>query len=918
MRLIEACLRNVRQHKQLQLSFDRHFTLVGGPNEAGKSTVVEALHKGLFLKANATGRGVEELRSRLHGGLPEVDISFEAQGQIWQLRKRFAGATGTCQLSTASGTASGVALSGPAAEERLASLLGVDGAIEGRRIAQLPQRWAHLWVRQGEAGQNLLDGPGNGYDLDRLVQQLQQQGSTQALESGIDRWVGDHIQQQLEQRLTATGKVKAGSDLALAQDQLNSAQLQFSQAQGLQEQLEGAMEELRRIGLRLDQIGNQERPALEQLRQSQRQQEQARQKLEAALNLQKAKTEPLHQELRSIEQVLSEMAGLEQQLNLQAKQQLELQQQLAKSQLELQNQQAQLSPLREQQQRLQTEQQLNQGLQEWGQQQLDLEQLEQEAKQLQQHKDQFGLLQQQAETVKAELTTLPSIDADDVKKLRQKEQQLAQAQARCQAMATAIELLAADLPVELEGQPLAVGSSYQISSAQELLVGEGVRLRISPGGGEATAQAEQQLAKCQGQLQELLQQLAVAGSETAEPLALKRHDLTAQLQRLRLAASAIPWNRLDAQLAELQPRRQRLLAALELHREVPRQLEAGGLLPSGRDALQSWLEAQRDGARLLANQLGQLEHQLKRGQGQWEECLNGQRQLESRLEQLAGSLETLQQRRLHGQQSHGTGEQLQQRRQEKVAELAAQQAELGAKQAELNSLEQQLLGQANNQTAGLEQRSQQLEAEKDFLLTARGQQEQRCLSLSAKDPAAEVEYWQASLERANAEMDRLQLHTKALQRLQGLFHQERSALAEQYSAPLKQAMDRYLEKLGGNPRATSLGFDPKAGFGELQLRQGQQGFAFEQLSGGMREQLAAALRLAMAEVLQPAYDNCLPLVFDDAFTNSDPERLLGLGRMVELGIAAGIQIILLSCNPEDYRSLAKARGSIQIMASQVP
>ena len=54
----------------------------------------------------------------------------------------------------------------------------------------------------------------------------------------------------------------------------------------------------------------------------------------------------------------------------------------------------------------------------------------------------------------------------------------------------------------------------------------------------------------------------------------------------------------------------------------------------------------------------------------------------------------------------------------------------------------------------------------------------------------------------------------------------------------------------------------------------------------------------MAEVLLPAYDNGLPLVFDDAFTQSDPERLRGLKRMLRRGMGQGIQLVLLSCQPE--------------------
>ena len=76
MRLLHATLRQVRLHQQLELQFDPRFTLLSGPNEAGKSTVVEALHKVLFLKASATGRAVDEMRSRLHSGLPEVELGF--------------------------------------------------------------------------------------------------------------------------------------------------------------------------------------------------------------------------------------------------------------------------------------------------------------------------------------------------------------------------------------------------------------------------------------------------------------------------------------------------------------------------------------------------------------------------------------------------------------------------------------------------------------------------------------------------------------------------------------------------------------------------------------------------------------------------------------------------------------------------
>jgi uncharacterized protein YhaN len=68
----------------------------------------------------------------------------------------------------------------------------------------------------------------------------------------------------------------------------------------------------------------------------------------------------------------------------------------------------------------------------------------------------------------------------------------------------------------------------------------------------------------------------------------------------------------------------------------------------------------------------------------------------------------------------------------------------------------------------------------------------------------------------------------------------------------------------------------------------------------MREQLAAALRLSMADVLKDAHDGCLPLVFDDAFTNSDPERVELVKRMLGTAVDRGLQVILLTCDPAAY------------------
>ena len=93
----------------------------------------------------------------------------------------------------------------------------------------------------------------------------------------------------------------------------------------------------------------------------------------------------------------------------------------------------------------------------------------------------------------------------------------------------------------------------------------------------------------------------------------------------------------------------------------------------------------------------------------------------------------------------------------------------------------------------------------------------------------------------------------------------------------------------------------KSGIESLDLiRPGGHTFHFDSLSGGAKEQVAAAARLAMAEILAADHDGCLPVVFDDAFAYTDPERVQSLQRMLSLASLRGLQVILLTCTPTEY------------------
>jgi DNA repair exonuclease SbcCD ATPase subunit len=900
MRLLHAQLRHVRLHRELAVTFHPRLTLLGGANETGKSTLVEALHKGLFLKASATGKGVEELRSRA-GGQPEVEIGFEAGERQWLLRKRFSGSSGTVQLSDGAG----IQLSGAAAEERLAALLGVEGAVEGRQISQLPQRWAHLWVRQGEAGGNPLEGKGNSYDLDRLVHQLQQRGSNAALESPLDRQVEALLQGELDQLFTATGKVKAGSPLAKARQQQEQAAEALDEARQRREQLEAALEELERIASRLQEIDGMERPALEAQLQAQGQAQRALEQTEAKATLERSRREPLAQQLQSLQALQQQWGELSAE---QAKAHAE-RDSCRSAQAEQQHQQQTLAKDLEQRQQALAElqQELADRAQalELGQLLLDQAEAAQRSAELGDQRKRFSALQEQAAAVKTQLAELPAITAEQLQALRQAERRVALAQARAEAMAAGLEVLSADQPLVLDGKPLQPGASVQLSTAASLKVGEGVRLVIRPGGGEALEQAAGERQAAQQALNALLKELAVADGEQAEQLLRQRTALEGDLNQLRKNASEIPWQKLDSQIAAQAQRSQQIGAQLQQQAPALGRLQSRGVLPE-HEGLAGWLSEARQLQQAGQTRWQQLQQEQQSLQARQQQVQQQLQRTSTQLGELEGRLTALAQRQASLTAEHGSSEALAQQIRALQHHLTCHDGQLAAIEQELSQLRQQLVGTGEDQ---LNQRLQQLLAEKDSLLSARGQHEQLCRSLGASDPQAALEQAEAAWETAREQCAAIEARASALQLLLERFRNARSALADRYSQPMALAIGNYLASLEVGTDAALLQFDAAKGFAELQLRQSSESFGFDKLSGGTREQVAAAVRLALAEVLAPAYDGALPLVFDDAFTNSDPERIKGLKRMLERASEQGVQVLLLSCTPNDYADLAGRIGS---------
>ncbi len=118
--------------------------VLAGPNELGKSTLLEAVRWALLRRHTTTA--IKDIQP-YGGGHPLVELDFEVAntaGQgLWRIRKRFS-ASSRQRLAELIDLSTGVALRGPDAEDRLAELIGATDRAHGRfGVLLVSQRDTH-------------------------------------------------------------------------------------------------------------------------------------------------------------------------------------------------------------------------------------------------------------------------------------------------------------------------------------------------------------------------------------------------------------------------------------------------------------------------------------------------------------------------------------------------------------------------------------------------------------------------------------------------------------------------------------------------------------------------------------------------------------------------------------------------------
>ncbi|CAM4171614.1 AAA family ATPase [Kerstersia similis] len=878
MKLTRIRLESFRRFRQpLEITgLTPGLNLFAAPNEAGKSTVAEAI-RAAFLERHRSS-SVAYLRPWDEpSATPQVEVDFVWQGREYRLAKTFMGRK-RCHLLI-----DGKALDGAEAEDYLAELIGFRFARKGASDAADMGVPGLLWIRQGDAhdltqrvrhaGQHLRDalsdslGELSASEGDEVLAQVREARAA-LLHAATGAPKGDYAA-ALKQSESLIEEVR-GLEQRIALfhediDRLSKLRVEHAQARQ-QRPWEQLAQEREQAQARLQQaegLAEKRRQALERLRQCQ-----------AQVGVQQLRVEHLRQQELALNERQAALLAA-QQRSAAARAELQRQEQLAAQASQARTEaQAELDAARQRQR---------------------VAEVERQAQAAQRQVEQLTLRLAQAEAAQASWREREAqarqerLAPEDIKRLERLEQAARLAQARLEAAATTVEY-ALDAGVEIDaGDERLSGSGRRtLATATTWQVAGLGSLRILPGGSELETLRDNH-ARLQQELASLLQELGVADAGAAQARARRYDQLQAQAEAARqVAASYAPQGNavLQQELQNARLQWQEATQWLAQRRSVAVDAHA---MPALEVAEATARQVQHQHDRVMQSlqdsrlQAGVSEAELTAAQAEWQRAQAALTAPDRDAEQRQALMDLANAR----------------------SDEAQAQSHLEALEAQLASLDLDFLRQDVQRLADSEAIQRQRYQERERLLAELGSRLETMGSTGLEEDLADR---RLQLEQARRRAGDLARRAQALDYLLASLEAARGRMMRRLHAPLQKHLDRYLRILF--PGA-SVELDDELVPGQIR-RAGSQGLesgALADLSHGAREQIGVLARLAYADLLQEAGRPSL-VILDDALVHSDEGRL-GQMKRVLYDAARRHQILIFTCHPAAWEDLGVASRSLQ-------
>lgn len=154
-------------------------------------------------------------------------------------------------------------------------------------------------------------------------------------------------------------------------------------------------------------------------------------------------------------------------------------------------------------------------------------------------------------------------------------------------------------------------------------------------------------------------------------------------------------------------------------------------------------------------------------------------------------------------------------------------------------------------------------------------------------------------QHADSEYQRVHRRARAAKLLKSVMSEHRDAMRSRYVDPFRAEVERLGRLVFGETFEVDVDSDLRIGTRTVSGRT----VPYDSLSGGAKEQLGIVARLAGAALV--AHEDSVPVVIDDALGFTDPERLAKMAEVFDT-VAGDGQVIILTCSPQRYADIRSA------------
>ena len=883
MFLHRLCVENYRSLRDpVELApIDCGINLIYGPNEAGKSTLMDALCRGFFDRHDTRASNMFDRQPWDSSLGPTVVVEFETGGRCYQVRKRFL-VDPLCELAEWRAGRWEKVVQGKSADEQIVQL--VAGGTAGSGLSQ-PKHWGLaqvLWACQGQATNLELDDG----QQDRLHRALQI-----TLTSSHSEAIEQEIQTRYDQVWTPTGRYRKGqsqADVVRLEEELIEAQSKLDQierarceAAGLADQLAKAEQENEQVQGRHRQTAADLEKARQDLEEANRQQI-AYTKVEAAAVQARTAWERLNEHASRIKKADEELAAAKQQVAQLTGQVKQAKESVQPAQTALEN----------------ARQQRDRSVEALGDVEAKLEAAEclvqssavsQRLGQLATEREALVRLQQDTDGVQKDLQDLKAPTAQELAGLRDLDREVRQAQAQLAAASLNVRIepdgvLA--LQVQADQQPVEsrkTAEPFELTATNTIMLqipGLG-RVRIR-GGKTDAAGLNRQLAILQSKWREQTKPFGTNDLKDLDERAGQRALLEDRLRSLQAQLRAKgKVETLDSQVREQEGLRQKLLAA-------DSKLADQRIDPQVAQAAAEEARLQRKTTQEARNQ---AERTFDAASREAAAAARSVTEIETKLAQAAAVVTTRDQDAAHLRRQDGLSDP------ERYAQLLKA---LTAK----DEAQQRLDATAKPDLKNTQERVQWFQQEESGLRGALQQQIGRIAEMKARLSQAGAQglysqYASATerVEQLRREHARAELDATAVKLLHDTLQHHRQSLLVNVAEPVRDIVIKDMTRLLG-ARYDTIGFNKQLRPDRVRPTSRGEDASIDSLSYGTQEQLMLLVRLALARLLSRQGERqCV--ILDDPLVNTDAERQkVALAILAEA--AEQTQILVFTCHPDAY------------------